>query len=190
MFIVPAIADALHFTFRGELDPKQQLLGYLRGKHLLLVLDNFEHLTEGADLLPEMLEHAPNLKLLVTSRERLRLREEWLFDVGGLTFPDNAQTQGWDDFTAVQLFLQSARRAGYAPADADIASIVRICQVVEGIPLAVELAAAWVRVMPCADIAREVEHSLDILTTTTAQRARKAPQYARRLRALLGVADR
>ena len=79
----------------------------------------------------------------------------------------------------MQLFLQSARRAGYAPVEADIASIVRICQVVEGIPLAVELAAAWVRVMPCADIAREVEHSLDILTTTI----RNVPEKHRSMRA-------
>ncbi len=150
-----------------------------RGKHLLLVLDNFEHLTEGADLLVELLEHAPDLKILVTSRERLRLREEWVFDVGGLTFPEHARLKEWADFTAVQLFLQSARRAGYAPAEADTASIVRICQVVEGIPLAVELAAAWVRVMPCAGIAREVEHSLDILTTTL----RNVPEKHRSMRA-------
>ncbi len=178
-FIVPAIADALHFVFRGEVEPKQQLLGYLRGKHLLLVLDNFEHVAEGADLLPQMLEQAPALKILVTSRERLHLREEWVFDVGGLTFPQQAHLEGWANFTAVQLFLQSARRAGYAPAEADIASIVRICQVVEGIPLAVELAAAWVRVMPCAGIAREVEHSLDILTTTL----RNVPEKHRSMRA-------
>ncbi len=144
----------------------------------MLVLDNFEHVAEGADLLPQMLEHAPDLKILVTSRERLRLREEWVFDVGGLTFPEHALLNGWADFTAVQLFLQSARRAGYAPADADAASIVRICQVVEGIPLAVELAAAWVRVMPCAEIAREVEHSLDILTTTM----RNVPEKHRSMR--------
>ena len=83
-FIVHAIANALHFTFRGEPDPQRQLLDHLGAKHLLLVLDNFEHLAAGADLLSELLEAAPYLKLLVTSRERLRLREEWLFDVGGL----------------------------------------------------------------------------------------------------------
>jgi predicted ATPase len=115
-------------------------------------------------------------RLALVTRERLRLREEWLFDVGGLTFPANAHVNGWDNFTAVQLFLQSARRAGYAPVDVDTAAIVRICQVVEGIPLAVELAAAWVRIMPCAEIAREVEHSLDILTTTT----RNMPEKHRR----------
>jgi predicted ATPase/DNA-binding CsgD family transcriptional regulator len=178
-FIVPAVANALRFTFQGELDSKQQLFSYLREKHLLLVLDNFEHLAEGADLLPEMLETASNLKVLVTSRERLRLREEWVFDVGGLTFPEVAQIAGWDDFTAVQFFLQSARRAGYTPTDADTASIVRICEMVEGIPLAVELAAAWVRVMSCADIAREVQRSLDILATTT----RNMPEKHRSMRA-------
>lgn len=165
-FIIPAIAEALHSTFQGTLDPKQQILGYLREKHLLLLLDNFEHLMEGVDLLPEILEIARNVKILVTSRERLHLREEWLFDVDGLTYPDNIRIRGWHDFTAVQLFLHSARRDGYAPTEADTAPIVHICQMVEGIPLAIELAAAWVRVMPCAEIAREVAHSLDILTTT------------------------
>jgi predicted ATPase/DNA-binding CsgD family transcriptional regulator len=178
-FIVTAIADALGFTFYGDTDPRQQLLGYLAGKHLLLVLDNFEHVVEGVDLLPELLDHAPHLKLLVTSRERLHLREEWLFDVGGLTVPENASGLGWADFPAVQLFLHCAHRAGYAPTDADTASIVRICRGVGGIPLAVELAAAWIRVMPCADIAREVEHSLDILTTTM----RNVPEKHRSVRA-------
>jgi predicted ATPase/DNA-binding CsgD family transcriptional regulator len=177
--IVPAIADALHFTVRRELAAKQQLLGYLREKRLLLVLDNIEHLTDGVELLPEILEQAPHLKLLVTSQERLRLREEWLFDVSGLSFPENAQTATSDGYTAVQLFFQSARRAGYTPVNGDTSSIVRICQLSQGIPLAVELAAAWVRVMPCAEIALEVERSLDILTTTN----RNVPEKHRSMRA-------
>jgi predicted ATPase/DNA-binding CsgD family transcriptional regulator len=178
-FIVPNIADALHFTFYGEQDPKTQLLGYLREKHLLLVLDNFEHLLEGVDLLPQVLEQAPRVKLLVTSRERLHLREEWVLDVGGLPFPEQDTGGSLDDYSAVQLFVQSARRAGYTPADADLPSIIHICQLVEGIPLAIELAAAWVRVMPCVEVAREIEGSLDILTTTM----RNVPEKQRSMRA-------
>jgi predicted ATPase/DNA-binding CsgD family transcriptional regulator len=155
------------------------LLNYLREKSLLLVLDNFEHLLDGVDLLLEILENAPDVKLLVTSRERLRLREEWVFDVAGLTFPENGLSTALDHYSAAQLFVQSARRVGYTPVEADIASIMRIIQTVEGIPLAVELAATWVRVMPCAEIVREVEHSLDILTTT----ARNVPEKHRSMRA-------
>ena len=166
-FIVPTIADALHFTFYGEGSPKTQLLHYLREKHLLLLLDNFEHLLDGVDLLPELLEHAPGVKLLVTSRERLHLLEEWVLDVSGLAYPEHDALKQVDDYSAVQLFIQSARRAGYIPSPADNASIIHLCQLVEGIPLAIELAATWVRVMPCAEITREVAGSLDILTSVT-----------------------
>ena len=134
---------------------------------MLLVLDNFEQVTDGADLLSHILEHAPHLKVLVTSRERLRLHEEWVFNVRGLSYPEGINIPGWNDFSAIQLFVQTARRAGYTPMDDDAASIARICRAVEGIPLAVELAAAWVRVMPCVDIAHEVERGMEILTTTT-----------------------
>lgn len=178
-FIVSAIAAALNYTFYGELEPKTQLLNYLREKSLLLVLDNFEHLLEGADRLPELLDAASDVKLLITSRERLRLREEWVFDVPGLDFPENGHVTGLKDYTAAQLFVQSARRAGYIAQPADNSAIIRICQLVEGTPLAIELAAAWVRVMPCAAIAREIERSLDILTATT----RNLPEKHRSMRA-------
>lgn len=178
-FIVPTIAETLRFTFYGEGDPRSQLLHYLRGQRLLLLLDNFEHLLDGVGLLPEILEHAPGVKLLVTSRERLRLHEEWVFEVPGLSFPDDGQVAVPGHHTAIQLFAQSATRAGYVPQEADAPAIARICQVVEGIPLAIELAAAWVRVMPCAEIAHEVERSLDILTTTT----RNVPEKHRSMRA-------
>jgi predicted ATPase/DNA-binding NarL/FixJ family response regulator len=166
-FIISTIAASLNYTFFGEQEPKTQLLNYLREQSLLLVLDNFEHLLEGADLLPEILETAPSVKLLVTSRERLRLREEWMFDVRGLSFPDDKQPAELEAYSAIELFMQSARRVGYVPQATDKTSIIGICQLVEGMPLAIELAAAWVRVMPCAAIAREIERSLDILTTTT-----------------------
>jgi DNA-binding CsgD family transcriptional regulator len=118
------------------------------------------------------------VKLLVTSRERLNLREEWVFDVRGLSFPDDGQTLRLEGYAAIELFEQSARRVGYVQQAADNASIIRICQLVEGIPLALELAASWVRVMPCAEITREIERSLDILTATT----RNIPEKHRSMR--------
>jgi predicted ATPase/DNA-binding CsgD family transcriptional regulator len=178
-FIVTAIADALRFSFYGGGDLKSQLLDFLREKHLLLLLDNFEHLMDGVDLLPEILEAAPGVKLLVTSRERLRLREEWVFDVRGLSFPEIGHSAELESYSAAELFVQSARRVGYTPVDKDAASIVQICQMIEGIPLAIELAAAWVRAMPCAEIAREIEGSLDILATST----RNVPEKHRSMRA-------
>jgi predicted ATPase/DNA-binding CsgD family transcriptional regulator len=179
-FLIPTIADALQFSLYGEGDPKTQLLNYLREKHLLLVLDNFEHLLDGADLLSDILDAAPAVKLLVTSRERLHLREEWVLDIGGLPFPEQNADGALDDYSAVRLFVHSARRAGYMPLEADMPAIVQICWLVEGMPLAIELAAAWARVLPCAEIAREIERSLDILATTL----RNVPDKHRSMRAV------
>jgi predicted ATPase/Tfp pilus assembly protein PilF len=179
--MVSAIADAIGFQFYPGGDPKQQLLDFLRDKALLLVLDNLEHLLDGVDLLPEILIHVPDGRILVTSRERLHLQEEWVLDIGGLNYPLNDSETDLEGYSAVQLFVQHARRAqasftltnGHKPAVTDI------CRLVGGMPLGIELAAAWVRAMPCATIAREIERSLDILTTTT----RNVPEKHRSMRA-------
>src|SRR5262245_5591918 len=102
-FIVSAIADSVHFPFSSGVDPQQQLFQYVREKTLLLVLDNFEHLLNGADLLSKLLEVAPNLKLLVTSREVLNLQEEWRYPVRGLHYPETDDAEQPEGFSAVQL---------------------------------------------------------------------------------------
>jgi predicted ATPase/DNA-binding CsgD family transcriptional regulator len=178
-FIAPAIADLFKFSYLSDDDPTRHLLNYLHEKCMMLVLDNFEHLVAGADLLSEILNNAAGVKLLITSRERLKLREEWVLDVAGLPFPNNEQLTGREQYSAFQLFVQSARRAGYNPVDTDGPAIARICQLVEGIPLAIELAAAWARVLPCAEIAHEIARSQDILTTTM----RNMPEKHRSMRA-------
>jgi predicted ATPase/DNA-binding XRE family transcriptional regulator len=180
-FIIPAIADALGFVFSGPLEPEVQLLNYLREKCLLLVLDNFEHLLEGGELLAELLQQAPGVKLLVTSRERLNLQGEWLFDLHGLPVPPLDQAGRAETYSAVELFAQSARRvqAGFELKAEDRPAVVRICHLVEGMPLAIELAAAWVSVLTCQEIACEIERNLDFLANTT----RDAPGRHRSLRA-------
>src|SRR5262249_7410653 len=85
--IINAIADGLDYHFYQGSEPKQQLLDYLHDKAWLLVLDNFEHLLDTALLLSEILANAPDVRLLVTSRERLNLAEEWVLEVGGLAYP-------------------------------------------------------------------------------------------------------
>jgi predicted ATPase/DNA-binding SARP family transcriptional activator/uncharacterized protein HemY len=170
--VIPAIANAIDLAFYGPIDPKVQLLNYLREKQMLLVLDNVEHLlVEGslsrtiADLLIEMLRQAAQVKLLVTSREALNLQEEWLFEVQGLSFPREEETSELDKYSAVALFVQRARRAlpGFELNTKDKAGVVRLCQLVEGMPLAIELAATWVRILSPPEIAAEVEHNLDFL---------------------------
>lgn len=180
--IVPAIAEALHFTFNGQADPKDQLLDHLNQKQLLLVVDNYEHLLDEVGLLSDILSHAPQVTILATARERLHLQEEWVYEVQGLAFPIVKEeiSTAFTEYSAVELFTQRARQiaAGFAPFPSEMADIVRICQLVEGMPLALELAAPWIRTLSCQEIAVEIEHSLDFLTTAL----RNVPERHRSLR--------
>lgn len=160
-------------------DMTAPLLSYLRQKELLLLLDNFEHLladSQATGLLTNILSHAPDVTLLVTSRERLNLQGEWLFQVNGFLDPEQEENE------AVQFFVQSARRVvpGFTLSPEVLADIGRICHLVGGMPLAIELAAAWVRVLTPAEIAAEIEQSSRFLTTTL----RDIPQRHRSLTAV------
>jgi len=168
-FIVPMIADATGFSFQGKgsIEPKSQLFNYLKGKQILLLVDNLEHLISDAtvtDLFVELLKNTAQVKLFVTSRELLNLQSEWVFEVDGLPIPEGAETTG----TSVELFLQRARRAyvGFNLTTSDFPAIVRICQLMDGMPLGIELAAGWVRTLSCEEIAREIESSLEFLHTS------------------------
>jgi DNA-binding SARP family transcriptional activator/predicted ATPase/pimeloyl-ACP methyl ester carboxylesterase len=166
--ILSALAEALDFNLAGPAEPKVQLLNYLRDKQLLLIFDNFEHVLDGAHWLSAILGIAPQVKILVTSRERLSLQEEWAYAVQGMTFPeaDELNTTALESYSAVRLFMRQARHAvaNFAPTADDLHAIARICQLVEGSPLAVELAGAWVNVLECAAIADEVQRGLEVLT--------------------------
>jgi predicted ATPase len=180
--LVSAIATALGFSFHGPTDPGVQLLNYLRRKELLLVLDSFEHLLEGAHLLGEILSQAPGVKLLVTSRQRLNLQAECLLEVPGLRVPADAETERGEEYSAVALFLQSARRVEreFACSGAEMDGVVGICRLVEGMPLGILLAAAWARVLTPAEIAAEIEHSGEFLQAEL----RDLPERQRSLRAV------
>jgi predicted ATPase/DNA-binding CsgD family transcriptional regulator len=180
--LATAIVSALEVTFFGTESLSFQLVQFLREKHMLLVMDNFEHLLDGVQLLTDILQAAPGVKILVTSRERLHLREEWVQYIRGLPYPTDRTDELLNDSSAMRLFAQTARRAGYLHQTGDGAAtgaIARICQLVEGNPLAIELAAAWSVAIPCQQIAAEIEHGLDILTTTL----RNTPEKHRSMRA-------
>ena len=184
--IVTSIGSAIGFQFHEAAEPQEQLLRYLREKHMLLVLDNFEHLMEGAELLSTILQTAPGIEILVTSRERLNLHGEWVFEVEGLPYPSNTEESSMERvevYEAVQLFLQSALRVRptFRLNEENQGWVVRICQLTEGMPLGIELAAAWVRVLSCQQIAREIERNLDFLKAS----ARDVPERHRSLRAAL-----
>ena len=181
-FIVPAIADGLGFVFSGATELKGQLFNYLKDKHVLLVLDNLEHLLDGIELLDELLEHAPRLQVLTTSRAQLNLRAEWLLEVQGLPVSADIELNDLESNSAAALFIQRAKQANvnFVPLPENLSDIARICQLVEGLPLGLELAASWVRMMSLNEIAREIERSLDFLSTI----ARDIPQRHRSIRAV------
>lgn len=181
-FVAPAIADALNFSLQGPQTPEQQIADYLRGKNVLLVLDNFEHVIEAAELVADLLQACLGLKILTTSHERLNLAEEWVFPIQGFEIPSETSVDNLEACSAAQLFLQRARQVkpGFAPAVADRLAIARTCRLVNGLPLGIELAAAWVKMMPCAEIAKEVERNLDFLSTSL----HNVPERQRNLRAV------
>ena len=104
-----ALADALGISFHGGDTPERQLFSYLQRKEMLLIYDNFEHLLPAVAFIGDLLSQAPDVKMLVTSRERLQLQEEWLFPLHGLAWPEDAlSAQEGAGFDAVQLFTQRA----------------------------------------------------------------------------------
>lgn len=178
-FLITAVAEALGLRFSGAASPRTQLLDHLRARELLLLLDNFEHLMAGVDLVADILRQAPEVKVLVTSREKLNLREEWLFELDGLPYPSaGAALAGYD---AVQLFAHNARRARHQfDVHSEIDSVARICRLLTGSPLGLELAAALVATQSCTQIADDIARSRDALSATW----RNMPERHRSLRAV------
>ena len=181
--VIPVIANSTDFAFQSDssADPKSQLFNYLNNKQILLLADSLEHLLSDSavvELFAELLERSTQVKLLVTSRESLGLQGEWVFEVEGLPIPESGGTEG----TSVELFLQRARRANvrFSPTTDDYPAIVRICHLVGGAPLGLELAAAWVRSLSCHEIAREIERGLDFLSIS----AKDLPARHRSMRAV------
>ena len=180
--LAATLVQSLDIPLIGTADPELALLAYLREKEILLVLDGFEHLLEGTPLLTEILQVAPGTKLLVTSRERLNLRGEWVYPLGGLECAPKEHVGDLTCFDAVQLFLQTARRVhlGFQVREEQKSHLSRICALVAGLPLAIELVAGWVRVLSLDAIEAEITHHLDFVTTD----ARDRPERQRSIRAV------
>jgi predicted ATPase/DNA-binding SARP family transcriptional activator len=175
------IAGQLGVTFYGSEEPKDQLIAALRSRELLLILDNFEHLLEGAELVSEILAAAPALQIVATSRERLNLYGEQIFHLAALRLPPAYSSHEIEEYSAVRLFVYRARQADPIRTfnAEDYTQIARICTLAGGLPLAIELAAAWTPVLSCAEIAREIENNLDFLRTEL----RDIPERHRSMRA-------
>ena len=178
--LLSAIAQALGVTPSSEADAHTQLKVYLRDRCLLLVLDNFEQLLPATQTIAGLLDAAPRIKLLITSRERLNLSDEWLLPLEGLT----VAARDGEDLTssaAVRLFRERAARVqpGFPRNGEELEHAARICALVEGTPLAIELAAAWTHLLSCAEILREIERNIDFLRSN----ARDVPARHASLRA-------
>jgi predicted ATPase/DNA-binding SARP family transcriptional activator len=176
--LAATIATALGLHIEGE--PRQALSQFLHPRQQLLILDNFEHLlpsafpadeqadaSTGIDLIVELVQTAPRLRVIVTSRIHLNLHSEYRYVVDGLSFDASAALAQARECSAVQLFVQHAARvqAGFTLNEANLAAVLRICQLVEGMPLALELAASWVELLAPAEIADEIARSVDFLAS-------------------------
>ncbi|MEM7031108.1 MAG: BTAD domain-containing putative transcriptional regulator [Chloroflexota bacterium] len=178
--LVSTLASTLGLTFYDKEAPHIQPLNYLRSKEILLLLDSFEHLLsphKNADapditLLSQILSQAPQVKLLVTSRERLNLRSEWLLEIEGLHYPepsldDETLINHWGSYSAIQLFLECLHQTDKAIGSVqEKLAVARICQLIEGLPLGIALAASWSRNASYQEMCTQIEHNLDSLVTT------------------------
>ena len=196
--LVPTIAHAIGFTFSGPLPPADQILQHLATRDMLLILDNLEHLLDetpgevptdpgifpgsAADLLARIVAEAPGVKLLVTSRERVSLRGEWAVQLAGLPVGQADAPDDTRDADAVVLFAERARQVqhDFQLNAANREVVARICRLLEGVPLGIELAATWTRVLSPMGIVAELERGLDFLQTTT----RDLPERHRSMRAV------
>ena len=179
--LVPeAVASAIGLDRRERNTVATQVIQHLQHRQLLLVLDNFEHLIEATPWLTTLLQES-SVKVLVSSRERLNVAGEWIFEIHGLPQPPEHEAGDLIGYSAAALLIASLRRTqpSYVVDGDDRNAIIRICRRLEGMPLALELAAPWIRTLTLPEIADEIERSYDFLATT----ARGAPERHRSLRA-------
>lgn len=181
--VISKIGDDIDFTFGGG-DLQTELRNYLREKHMLLILDNFETVMDAADVVSDLVANAPYLSIVVTSRERLRLRGEQVFDVDAMKIPNKRDEalEKLSSFPVVKLFMQSARRAlpSFDLTETNKQDVAEIIRLVGGLPLGVELAAGWLEMLPIDEIVQEIKASLDFLETDL----RDVPERHRSLRAV------
>ncbi len=166
--LAAAIAQAVGLVFRQASRAeqlRQQLLPYLRSRHVLLLLDGLEDLLalaepaeDGTRLLADMLQAAPGIKVMVTSRSRLNLEGELVMHLGGLKVPPLETGSGAEQYAAVQLFVTAARRVrpDFRPTDDDLADVARICRLLDGLPLCILLAAGWMGMLTPSEIAARI----------------------------------
>jgi predicted ATPase/DNA-binding SARP family transcriptional activator len=169
--LASAILGALGLSLQGATHPTAQLQTYLQEKRALLILDNFEHLSAGAAYLSQLLQAAPKVRLLITSRHRLALQGQQLYNVPGLAWPATEAMAATptahlvEQYPSLALFLERATLTGVVltPDEATLATVAEICELVEGAPLALELAAALLESHTLDEIAGLIRASYQVL---------------------------
>lgn len=163
--LLPRMVEALGLEC-DEADAERVLLTEVRGRPRLMVLDNFESVLPAAPALTRLLEEAPDLRLLVTTREALPVLGEVRLELGGLQVPEPDEP-ATSDFAAVGLFVQGAARAApqFATSDSTLRTVADICRQLEGMPLAIELAASWTRVLSLDELREQFGSGSAVLTT-------------------------
>ena len=166
-------------------DHRAMVLHVLRERHMLLVLDNVEHLLDSADLITDMLQAAPRVAIIATSREPLNLRGEQRYVVEGLAYEAAVPDADRADVAAVRLFVHHARRVQphFRLDTGDLASVLRICALVRGMPLGIELAAAWVELLSTEVLAAQIARGGDFLASDL----RDLPERQRSMRAVFDL---
>jgi predicted ATPase len=167
--LADAVLEALGQQIKDASQAETLLLERLEGQTMLLILDNVEYLIEETRTLIEQLRSLPQLQVLVTSRVRLGLTDERTFELGGLVFPSveiSLSGERFEDYDAVRLLFDAAKRASpeLTLSTTDRFEAVSICERLAGVPLALELAGAWARMLSFAEIALEIERNLDFLS--------------------------
>lgn len=162
------IAEAIGFQYKqSKPDLQQQLFDYLHDKQMLFIMDSYDHLLDAAIIVNDILEAAPSITIIVTSRQRLNQSGETVFNLEGLMMPNWTDTAEAMRSSTAQLFLQGARRAqpGYDIQAQDLPHIAQICTRLQGMPLGILLAASWVEMLSLPEIAKEMRENLDFLET-------------------------
>ena len=166
-FIPRLLLEALSPQVAVNVDETDYLKQVLEDKDMLLVMDNLEHLPESALLISDLLDTLPALSVLATSREALDIRGESIYDLKGLLYPQ-AEDEPLEAYDAVTFFLRSARRAhpAFSVTEQNKGEVIKLCQLLNGMPLALELAATWVRLLSPGELVEELGKNLDTLEST------------------------
>ena len=182
--LVPSeIAEALNFPMSGGQDLQLEIVNFLREKEMLLIIDNLEHLIDGVKYISKGMERMPKITILVTTRERLRLRGEHLYDVNNMIIPPRQiSAEELAEYPSAQLFVSNATHSmpDFKINETNAPHIAHIINLVHGMPLAIELATGWLEMLSLEEIAYEIEQSLDFLETNM----RDMPERHRSVRAV------